>query len=82
MEDLRQTDCFLPNIWMEPPCSVDLARKVLDMLARLHAHYWERVSVKPWPPTHLHPPLYRLAATVRQPAAKVWQPEARVLKLP
>merc|ERR1712216_862920 len=39
MDDLSRQGVTFPNLWMDPPCSKDLAKEVLSTLARLHAYY-------------------------------------------
>jgi hypothetical protein len=48
MEDLRLKDVQFPNIWIEPPCSLQLAQNVLDTLACMHAEFWQNVPKGAW----------------------------------
>merc|ERR1712137_1420065 len=50
MDDLtRRRDAVrFPNVWMQPPCSRDLAEQVLTTLAKLHAHYLHRPPPSVW----------------------------------
>ena len=49
LEDLRaHGDVTLPNLWMNPPASRQLAESILDALARVHAKFWGEPPAGIW----------------------------------
>ena len=49
LEDLRaHGDVTLPNLWMNPPATRQLAESILDSLARIHAKFWGKPPAGIW----------------------------------